>query len=164
MDAGIATLQRSARRSSWIDRLLRQRVLDLVRGLQDGALLLREGGHELWSAPASAVQPGETLRACVRVHDPAFYRRVALNGSVGAAEGYMDGLWDCDDLVALVRILVRNRERLDAMERGPARLGGRRDARLGCAAAQYPRRQPAQYRRALRSGERVLSACSSTTT
>ena len=123
MDAGIATLQRSARRSSWIDRLLRQRVLDLVRGLQDGALLLREGGHELWSAPASAVQPGETLRACVHVHDPAFYRRVALNGSVGAAEGYMDGLWDCDDLVALVRILLRNRQRLDAMERGPARLG-----------------------------------------
>jgi cyclopropane-fatty-acyl-phospholipid synthase len=60
----------------------------------------------------------------VRVHDPAFYRRVALNGSVGAAEAYMDGLWDCDDLVALVRILVRNRERLDAMERGTARLGG----------------------------------------
>ena len=36
----------------------------------------------------------------------------------------MDGHWDCDDLVALVRILVRNRDRLDALERGPARLGG----------------------------------------
>jgi cyclopropane-fatty-acyl-phospholipid synthase len=35
----------------------------------------------------------------------------------------MDGLWECDDLVALVRILVRNQDRLDAMERGPARLG-----------------------------------------
>ena len=48
----------------------------------------------------------------------------ALNGSVGAGEAYMDGHWDCDDLVALVRILVRNRDRLDALERGPARLGG----------------------------------------
>jgi cyclopropane-fatty-acyl-phospholipid synthase len=48
----------------------------------------------------------------------------ALNGSVGAGEAYMDGLWDCDDLVALVRILVRNRDRLDAMETGTARLGG----------------------------------------
>ena len=46
----------------------------------------------------------------------------ALNGSVGAAEAYMDGLWACDDLVALVRILVRNRDQLDSMERGPARL------------------------------------------
>jgi cyclopropane-fatty-acyl-phospholipid synthase len=36
----------------------------------------------------------------------------------------MDGLWDCDDLVALVRMLLRNRDRLDAMERGAARIGG----------------------------------------
>jgi cyclopropane-fatty-acyl-phospholipid synthase len=123
MDADIATLQRSPRRSSWVDRTLRERVLELVRGLQDGALLLREGGHEVACASAATVQADEALRACARVHDPAFYRRVALNGSVGAAEAYMDGLWDCDDLVALVRILLRNRTRLDAMERGTARLG-----------------------------------------
>src|ERR1700689_2481971 len=36
----------------------------------------------------------------------------------------MDGKSDCDELVALVRILVRNRDRLDAMEAGPARIGG----------------------------------------
>jgi cyclopropane-fatty-acyl-phospholipid synthase len=120
-DAGAATLARLPRRSSWVDRLLRERVLQLVRGLQHGALVIREGGQAIASAPMEA--SAQTLRACVRVHDPAFYRRVALNGSVGAAEAYMDGLWDCDDLVALVRILVRNRERLDAMERGTARLG-----------------------------------------
>jgi cyclopropane-fatty-acyl-phospholipid synthase len=127
--AGVATLARPPRRSTWVDRLLRERVLELVRGLQDGALLIREGGHLIATptpelASAHMASAGETLRACVRVHDPAFYRRVALNGSVGAAEAYMDGLWDCDDLVALVRILVRNRERLDAMERGAARFGG----------------------------------------
>jgi cyclopropane-fatty-acyl-phospholipid synthase len=120
-DAGVATLTRPPRRSTWVDRLLRERVLQLVRGLQDGALLIREGGQTILSAPME--HSGETLRPCVRIHDPTFYRRVALNGSVGAAEAYMDGLWDCDDLVALVRILVRNRERLDAMERGTARFG-----------------------------------------
>ncbi len=36
----------------------------------------------------------------------------------------MDGLWRCDDLVALVRLLVINRDRLDAMETGLARFGG----------------------------------------
>ena len=120
-DAGIVTLARAPRRSNWIDRLLRERVLALVRGLQDGALLIREGGREVACAPMA--HAGTTLRACVRVHDPAFYRRVGLNGSVGAAEAYMDGLWDCDDLVALVRVLLRNRDRLDAMERGTARVG-----------------------------------------
>jgi cyclopropane-fatty-acyl-phospholipid synthase len=120
-DVGIVTLARPPRRSSWVDRLARDRVLALVHGLQDGALQIREGRHEHGAAPSA--HAGQLLRACVRVHDPAFYRRVALNGSVGAAEAYMDGLWDCDDLVALVRILVRNRERLDAMERGTARIG-----------------------------------------
>ena len=120
-DAGIVTLARAPRRSNWIDRLLRERVLALVRGLQDGALLIREGSREVACAPMAHAEA--TLRACVRVHDPAFYRRVGLNGSVGAAEAYMDGLWDCDDLVALVRVLLRNRDRLDAMERGTARVG-----------------------------------------
>ncbi|MGH8277361.1 MAG: class I SAM-dependent methyltransferase, partial [Steroidobacteraceae bacterium] len=55
---------------------------------------------------------------------PAFYRAVAAHGSVGAAQAYMAGDWRCDDLVALVRILVRNRALLDGMERGWARAGG----------------------------------------
>jgi cyclopropane-fatty-acyl-phospholipid synthase len=120
-DAGVVQLSRPLRRSTWMERVLRERVLDQLRGLKECALQLREGGESIAVAvPAS----GDTLRACVRVHDPAFYGRVALNGSVGAAEAYMDGLWDCDDLVALVRMLLRNRDRLDAMERGAARIGG----------------------------------------
>jgi hypothetical protein len=72
----------------------------------------------------AAIDPADTLHATIRVRDPGFYRQVASNGSVGAGEAYMDGLWDCNDLVSLVRILVRNRDRLDAMETGFARLGG----------------------------------------
>jgi cyclopropane-fatty-acyl-phospholipid synthase len=120
-DAGVVDLPRALRRSTWMERVLRERVLEQLRGLEGCALQLREGGE---SITVAAPRSSDTLRACVRVHDPAFYRRVALNGSVGAAEAYMDGLWDCDDLVALVRMLVRNRDRLDAMERGVARIGG----------------------------------------
>ena len=124
-DASVVELARPSRRATWVERMLRQRVLEQLRGLRDCALLVREGGQSMPIAvPASAASASATLRACVRVHDAAFYRRIALNGSVGAAEAYMDGQWDCDDLVALVRMLVRNRDRLDAMERGPARIGG----------------------------------------
>jgi cyclopropane-fatty-acyl-phospholipid synthase len=131
-DAGVVALVRPRRPSTWLERVLRERVHRLLRGLQDCALLVREGGESFAvGTPVVGDSTGgtptadsrQTLRACVRIHDPAFYGRVAVNGSVGAAEAYMDGLWDCDDLVALVRILVRNREHLDAMERGPARLG-----------------------------------------
>lgn len=34
----------------------------------------------------------------IRVHDPAFYRRVLWKGSLGVGESYMDGLWDCDQI------------------------------------------------------------------
>jgi cyclopropane-fatty-acyl-phospholipid synthase len=72
----------------------------------------------------TVVGSADDLAARMQIHDPAFYRAVALGGSVGGAEAYMDGLWDCDDLVALVRILVKNRDLLDGMETGLARLGG----------------------------------------
>ncbi|GLQ99082.1 cyclopropane-fatty-acyl-phospholipid synthase [Dyella mobilis] len=59
----------------------------------------------------------------VTVSDATFYRAVAMQGSVGAGDAYGDGLWHCDDLVGLVRLLVRNRDLLDGMESGLARLG-----------------------------------------
>jgi cyclopropane-fatty-acyl-phospholipid synthase len=105
-----------------LQRWLRSRVLQQLSGLTQGVLTLDEG-HGVIELGTAAADPAAALRATVRVRDPEFYVRVALNGSVGAAEAYMDGLWSCDDLVSLVRILVRNRDQLDAMEQGPARLG-----------------------------------------
>jgi cyclopropane-fatty-acyl-phospholipid synthase len=111
------------RESSVMERMFRGRILELLQGLRDCTLTIREGGRSI-EVGTAAIRPGQTLKAALRIRDPQFYRRAALNGSVGAAEAYMDGMWECDDLVALVRILVRNRDRLDAMERGLARIGG----------------------------------------
>ena len=105
-----------------LQRLLRARLLRTMDGLRDCRLVF-EDALEARVLGQPAVDPARTLHAHVRVRDPDFYRQVALNGSVGAGEAYMDGAWDCDDLVALVRILVRNRDRLDAMETGMARIG-----------------------------------------
>ncbi len=72
-----------------------------------------------------------------------FYRQL-LRGSVGLCESYMDGLWECDDLVALTRIAALNVRRA----RPPApRARARADPRaaLGALArAQHARtRAPA---------------------
>lgn len=105
-----------------IERLLRGRLIASLQSLRDCSIVLIDACGELrLGTPAS--NPAETLHATLRVHDAGFYGAVARNGSVGAGEAYMDGLWDCDDLVALVRILVRNRDLLDAMETGTARVG-----------------------------------------
>jgi cyclopropane-fatty-acyl-phospholipid synthase len=106
-----------------VERVLRARLVGQMRELRDTQLRLIDADGDLVLGIA-ADDPAATLHATLRVRDPAFYRQVASHGSVGAGEAYMEGHWDCSDLVALVRILVRNRDRLDAMETGLARLGG----------------------------------------
>lgn len=108
---------------SALDRMLRARLATQLAPLRESRLVLEDafGSVEL-GMPAD--EAPATLHASVRVHDAMFYRAVAASGSVGAGEAYIDGCWDCDDLVALMRMLVRNRDLLDRMETGLARLGG----------------------------------------
>ncbi len=112
-----------ARPFTALEKMLRGRLLAQMAQLRGCRLTVHDalGAHEL-GRPAE--NPADTLVARIHVRDPAFYRAVAANGSVGAGEAFIDGQWQCDDLVALVRILVRNRDILDGMESGLARLGG----------------------------------------
>ena len=98
---------------SGFERRLRNRLIETMRGLQGGTMVLHDA---LGSATVGMPNGHEPLLIHVSVHSPEFYRQVAMNGSVGAGEAYMEGHWTCSDLVALVRLLVRNRDLLDGME------------------------------------------------
>jgi cyclopropane-fatty-acyl-phospholipid synthase len=108
---------------SAFDRFLRQRLIAQMAQLRDAFGIVDLG------EPAGV---DCDLNIRIDVTHPGFYRAVAANGSVGAGESYMGGQWRCDaagsspdqGLVALVRLLVRNRDLLDGMETGLARLGG----------------------------------------
>jgi cyclopropane-fatty-acyl-phospholipid synthase len=101
-----------------IDQLLRERLLAQMAALKGGRIALSDAvGH------VDLGEPGSDLAIHLEVRDPAFYRAVAAQGSVGAGEAYMEGHWHCDDLVGLIRLLVRNRDLVDGMETGLARLG-----------------------------------------
>ncbi len=117
------------------DRFLRRRLLQRLSGFGHGQLHLRDA---LGSTSVGNAETGPVVH--IDVLNPSFYRALASNGSVGAGEAYMDGLWRCSDLVGLMQLLVRNRALLDGMETGSARLGGlamqalhalRRNTRLG---------------------------------
>jgi cyclopropane-fatty-acyl-phospholipid synthase len=56
------------------------------------------------------------LQCTITVHDMNFFRLMLQQGSLGAAESYLNSEWDVDDLVVLIRILVRNRQRLDKVD------------------------------------------------
>lgn len=105
-----------------LERLLRGQVLSRLSGLGHGCVVLEDSlGPVLLGNPVGTVTD---LAVHVQVLDPAFYRAVALNGSVGAGEAFMAGLWRTNDLVSLVRLLVRNRDHLDGLEGGMARVSG----------------------------------------
>jgi cyclopropane-fatty-acyl-phospholipid synthase len=59
-------------------------------------------------------EPGASLRAMAVIHDERFFVRALTGADVGMGESYMDGDWTTPDLVALVRVAVRNLRLLDA--------------------------------------------------
>ncbi|MFN8588506.1 MAG: cyclopropane-fatty-acyl-phospholipid synthase family protein [Candidatus Eisenbacteria bacterium] len=108
-------------RASLAERLARDGVLASLARLRSGALTVAETGHSRTVGDPAA---GQGLDAALRVHDPSFWLDVATGGAVGAAESYMRGEWDTDDLVTLVRLLARDRDVLAGLEGGLARLRG----------------------------------------
>jgi len=93
------------------ERLARRGLLALLRRLRGGRLEIAEGSEVHRFGPADS-----DLRARVEVHDPQGWSET-LRGSTGWGEGYVDGHWSCDDLVALTRIAARNLPPLDRWRR-----------------------------------------------
>jgi cyclopropane-fatty-acyl-phospholipid synthase len=91
------------------ERAARRVVHALLRRLRGGTIELAEDGAAQTFGTPAGMPP---LHARIAVHDPAFHTAL-LHGGAGAGRAYMDGLWDCDDLVALVRIAARAMPGLD---------------------------------------------------
>lgn len=105
---------------SWFQRQCQQLLINQLKALKQGCLKLYMPGQEVMLFG----DENHPLTVNLVVEQGRFFESVVLGGSVGAAESYMDGDWQCEDLTALVRLLVRNRDLLDGMEKGLARLGG----------------------------------------
>ncbi len=95
-----------------MDRLARRMLHKRLGQLCWGRIVLAEKD----SNSAFGCQRGP--EATVQIHNPRFYSALAFGGSLAAAESYVAGLWDCDELTDLVRILARNRDVLERIE-GP---------------------------------------------
>lgn len=98
-----------------LDQLAARLVRKQLQRLEVGRLTLVDGDEQL------VFGAGTGPEATITVGEPSFYADIAFGGSIGAGEAYMHGAWDCDDLVSLVQILLRNRHVLDDMEGGAAR-------------------------------------------
>jgi cyclopropane-fatty-acyl-phospholipid synthase len=90
-------------RTTLLDLAARQVVLRRLASLEGGSLLVDDGSELLSIGQATSDAP-----PLVTVCHPRLWRRLALGGSLAAAECYLQGDWQCDDLLAVLRIFARN--------------------------------------------------------
>jgi cyclopropane-fatty-acyl-phospholipid synthase len=94
----------------------RKAVLKRLAGLTNGSLTVIEADdyHHFGDPVAS------DLHATLRITDSRTWAEIALGGANGAAEAWIMGWWQSDDLTALVRVLCRNKSVLRGVDGGMA--------------------------------------------
>ncbi len=92
--------------------MIRRIALRILGRFEHGRIVIDEPDgqrHELGPADAE-------LRVHIRVHDKRFWPALR-RGGLGASEAYGEGWFDCDDLVALVRIFALELRDVDHLRR-----------------------------------------------
>lgn len=95
--------------SRWLPSAAKRIFLGTLEGLRGGYLDLVCPDQTY-----SLGDPGAPLRAMAVIHDERFFWRALTGADLGMGESYMDGDWTSPDLVALVRLAVRNLRLFDA--------------------------------------------------
>lgn len=106
-------------KSAGFNNLARCIVLSRLARLSDGQIIVTEG-TELTTLGSLTEDFPNAMQ--LYVLDPKFYSDIAFGGAIGAAEAYMRGYWICNELVDLLRILIRNRDVLEQVDSGLALL------------------------------------------
>jgi cyclopropane-fatty-acyl-phospholipid synthase len=104
---------------SALTRLAKTLLLSQLTKMQNGRLRLIDGPVAQSFGTPDATAPFDVT---IRVRDPRFYADAVFAGTTGAGESYMNGFWDCDNLTALVRLMVVNREFMNDVDSGWSRL------------------------------------------
>jgi len=95
----------------WLQRIYRKWVLDRLSRIDIQPLRILDQQEVYDIGATSNVRP-----IIVDVHHPGFWSAIALRGSLGAAESYMNGYWDCNDLLQLIRRFSCSSTCLDALD------------------------------------------------
>lgn len=89
--------------------LARAAATEALRRIRAGRIEVVEGASHRYFGPT-----GSELQTTVTINRPEAWQGL-LRGSVGLGESYADGLWETDDLVALIQIAARELQQLDGL-------------------------------------------------
>ena len=104
--------------STLLARLGRRLLLGQLAKIRSGELTVVDGAQRLRFGQRDARC---ALAATLTVTHPRFWTLAAFSGTVGVGESYIEGDWRCDDLTALVRIVLSNDEMMSTVDNGLAR-------------------------------------------
>ena len=96
-------------------------VLGLLGKMKKGGLQLEcEGGQVFFFG-----EVGQPITAKVKIHqDEEFFKHCAFYGNVGLGEAYTDGLWDANDLRAVVSWFILNVAAFEGAQASSSKLPG----------------------------------------
>lgn len=116
MTANPDAFAREPQRTGPWQAFARRLLLAQLASLQSGELTLYDSDgtrHHFGNADSDPA-----LKSTIRVHNPSFYSEVVWGGTVGSGAAFIDGSWECDDLTALMRIIVANRDVMNQLDSG----------------------------------------------
>jgi len=93
----------------WVQKRAKELFLQSLRDLRGGFLEI-VCPEETYTFG----EPGAPLHAMAVIHDERFFARAVAGADIGIGESFMDGDWTSPDMVALVRLCVRNLRLLDS--------------------------------------------------
>lgn len=101
------------------ETLFKKIFFKVLKKIKLGAINLKDlSGSYLFKGESAT--PDECVT--INIKHPRAYRKILLEGSVGAGKSYIDGDWDADDLTKLIALFIENKALFNDIESPIARI------------------------------------------
>ena len=107
----------SISKKSFLDNFFKKQFIKNMNNLEKGNVTISIDSKEYFIGDKKS-----SLSCNFNVLHNSFFTLIGSGGLNGAAEAYALGLWECDDIVALIRILIRNQNVMNKFDSGIASL------------------------------------------
>ena len=105
------------KKSSYLSRFFKSVLIRKIANIDHGQIHVIDGEEEFKFGNSDSMPVVK-----IQIKSPEFYVMLGTDGLLGAAEAYANGLWLADDLVMLIRIIIRNNNVMGKLESGLSKL------------------------------------------
>ncbi|MBA2648156.1 MAG: class I SAM-dependent methyltransferase [Legionella sp.] len=101
-----------------LDTFSKKIILKFLKRIQYGSILVNDGDKDYVFGDFNNT---EGTRVTFTIKHPRAYKKILLDGSLGAGKSYIDGDWETDNLQKLIELFIKNKVLFDKLESPIAR-------------------------------------------